>query len=197
MVPDSGLRNLIADHLSTARLEELQIPLHVVATDLLTGSEVRLSEGPLPDAIMASAAIPGILPSVDWDGRELIDGGVANNTPISHAVELGARRIYVLSAGQTCALEAAPHSALAMVLHATNLLVQRRLADDIERYREAAELIVLPPPCPVQVQPMDFSQARVLIRDALRESRRFLDTRIARGRLLRVNPITTPEGVFS
>jgi NTE family protein len=197
MVPDSGLRNLIADHLSTARLEELQIPLHVVATDLLTGSEVRLSEGPLPDAIMASAAIPGILPSVDWDGRELIDGGVANNTPISHAVELGARRIYVLSAGQTCALRAAPHSALAMVLHATNLLVQRRLADDIERYREAAELIVLPPPCPVQVQPMDFSQARVLIRDALRESRRFLDTRIARGRLLHVNPTTTPEGVFS
>jgi hypothetical protein len=37
----------------------------------------------------------------------------------------------------------------------------------------------------------------MLIRDALRESRRFLDTRIARGRLLQVNPITTPEGVFS
>ena len=180
MVPDSGLRALIEQHLTTDRLEELPIPLHVVATDVLTGSEVRLSDGPLPEAILASTAIPGVLPSVDWHGRELIDGGVANNTPISHAVELGARRIYVLSTGQTCELEAPPRGALSMVLHATNLLVQRRLADDIVRYHDAAELIVLPPPCPVRVQPMDFDQAESLIEKALDESRLFLDRRGSR-----------------
>jgi NTE family protein len=97
MVPNSGLRKLIEHHLTSARLEWLPIPLHVVATDVLTGAEVRLSEGPLLEAILASTAIPGVLPSVEWEGRELMDGGVANNTPISHAVELGARRIYVLS----------------------------------------------------------------------------------------------------
>ena len=48
-------------------------------------------------------------------------------------------------------------------LHATNLLVHRRLVEDIERYRDAAELIVLSPPCPVRVQPMDFGQAESLI----------------------------------
>jgi NTE family protein len=93
MVPDGGLRALIKEHLTTERLEDLPIPLHVIATDVLTGSERRLSKGPLLDAILASAAIPGVLPSVDWQGRELMDGGVANNTPISHAIELGARRI--------------------------------------------------------------------------------------------------------
>ena len=180
MVPDSGLRALVEQHLTADRLEDVPIPLHVIATDVLTGLEVRLSNGPLPDAILASTAIPGVLQSVDWQGRELIDGGVANNTPISHAVELGAGRIYVLSIGQTCELETAPRGALGMILHATNLLVQRRLADDIVRYRDAAELIVLPSPCPVRVQPMDFDQAESLIEKALDESRLFLDRRGSR-----------------
>jgi NTE family protein len=175
MVPDSGLRALIAEHLTQDQLEELPIRLHVIATDVLTGTEVRLSRGPLPDAILASAAIPGVLPSISWGGRELMDGGVANNTPISHAVELGARRVYVLATGQTCELATAPRGALGMVVHATNLLVQRRLVDDIARYRDAAELIVLSPPCPVRVQPMDFSRAESLIEQALDESRRLLD----------------------
>jgi NTE family protein len=175
MVPDSGLRALIEQHLTSERLEDLPIPLHIIATDVLTGSEVRLSEGPLIDAILASAAIPGVLPSVDWRGRELIDGGVANNTPISHAIDLGAERIFVLPTGHACELEDAPRSALGMIVHATTLLVHRRLADDIVRYRDAAELIVLPPPCPVRVQPMDFGQADDLIATALAESRAFLD----------------------
>lgn len=180
MVPDSGLRALVNQHLTTARLEDLRVPLHVVATDVLTGSEVRLSEGPLPEAILASTAIPGVLPNVDWEGRKLMDGGVANNTPISHAVELGARRVFVLSTGQMCELESVPKGALAMVLHATNMLVHRRLADDIARYRDVAELIVVPPPCPVRVQPMDFSQGESLIAAALQESRRFLAARSVR-----------------
>ena len=182
MVPDSGLRALIGQHLTTQRLEALPIPLHVVATDVLTGAEVRLSKGPLPDAILASTAIPGVLPNVQWQDRTLMDGGVANNTPISHAVELGAQRIYVLSTGQMCELDVVPRGALAMFIHATNLLVHRRLVDDIERYRDDAELIVLPPPCPIRVQPMDFSHAESLIEGALDESRRFLDM-YSRGKL--------------
>src|SRR5919206_449773 len=72
------------------RLEDLPIPLHVIACDVLAGREVRLSAGPLVDAVMASAAIPGVLPPVEWDGRLLIDGGATNNAPLSHALELGA-----------------------------------------------------------------------------------------------------------
>ena len=61
-----------------------------------------------------------------------------------------------------------------MIVHATNLLVHRRLVEDIERYRDAAELIVLSPPCPVRVQPMDFGQAESLIERALDEGRQLL-----------------------
>ena len=62
-----------------------------------------------------------------------------------------------------------------MVVHATNLLVHRRLMDDVVRYRDSADLFVLSPPCPVRVQPMDFSQAKSLIERSLDENRRLLD----------------------
>jgi NTE family protein len=149
----------------------------VIATDVLRGEEVRLSEGPLIDAVMASAAIPGVLPPVEWDGRPLIDGGVANNTPISHALELGAEEIYVLPTGTPCDLEEAPRGALAAVVHATGLLVGRRLAEEMAAYQDHCRLFVLPPPCPLSVQPTDFSQAETLIEQARRDVRRYLTQR--------------------
>src|SRR5205085_3772578 len=76
LVPGTALRRLIARHAAHDRLEDLPIPLHVIACDVLAGREVRLSSGPLVEAVMASAAIPGVLPPVEREGRLLIDGGV-------------------------------------------------------------------------------------------------------------------------
>src|SRR5918997_183011 len=69
LVPAGPLRRLISRHAAFERLEDLPTPLHVVACDVLAGVEVRISEGPLVDAVLASAAIPGILPPVEWHGR--------------------------------------------------------------------------------------------------------------------------------
>jgi NTE family protein len=153
----------------------MPVPLHVVAVDVVTGLELRLSRGRVLDAILASAAVPGVLEPVSWEGRALMDGGVANNTPISHAVELGAERIYVLPTGHACSLDEPPHGALAMALHAISLLTHRRLIDDIERHRADAQLIVMPPPCPLNIQPIDFAHADELIDVALLDTRAFLD----------------------
>ena len=175
LVPESGLRRLIERHVQCPELAEFPIPLHVVAVDVVSGHELRLSHGPVLDAVLASAAIPGVLRPVSWEGRALMDGGVANNTPISHAVELGAERIYVLPTGHACSLDAPPHGALAMALHAISLLTHRRLIDDIERHRADAHLIVMPPPCPLNIQPIDFAHADELIDVALLDAREFLD----------------------
>jgi len=175
LVPDSGLRRLIAEHIERERLEEMSLPLHVVAVDVLTGEELRLSSGPAADAVMASAAIPGVLPPVRWDGLDLVDGGVANNTPISHAVELGAEEIFVLPTGHACALTEPPRGALAMVLHALSLLTHRRLIDDIERHRDQVDLVVLPPPCPLGIPPIDFSHADELIERSYEDAVEFLE----------------------
>ena len=173
VVPPSGLRRLIADHNRTARIEQLTTPLHVVAADVLTGEELRLSSGPLADAVLASASIPGVLPPVPWEDRLLMDGGVVNNTPISHAVELGADEIYVLPTGHACDLDRPPSGAMAMALHAISLLMHHRLLDDIERNRDRVRLVVLPPPCPLSVQPTDFSRADELITRGREDARRF------------------------
>jgi NTE family protein len=58
LVPDSGLRRLIARHIQCERLEELRIPLHVVAVEVTSGEELRLSRGSVLDAVLASAAVP-------------------------------------------------------------------------------------------------------------------------------------------
>jgi NTE family protein len=175
LVPDSGLRGLLEDHLEFERLQEAPIELHVIATDVLSGAEERLSRGNARDAVMASAAIPGVFPPVVWHDRELVDGGVANNAPISHALEMGATKIYVLPTGTACDLDEPPRGALGMLLHSMNLLVMRRLLVEIELLRDRAELIVLPPPCPLRVSSMDFGHADELIRDGHESAAGHLD----------------------
>jgi NTE family protein len=175
LVPDSGLRKLLASHTQHQLLEQMPIEFHVVAVDVPTGEELLLSRGPSLDAVLASAAIPAVLPPVAWEDRTLMDGGVANNTPISHAVRLGAREIYVLPSGHSCALEQAPTSALGMALHALTLLTQSRLIADIESHRGRAKLVVLPPPCPLGIQPTDFTHAEELIERSLLDARAFLE----------------------
>jgi NTE family protein len=176
LVPNRGLRTLIRRHAEFSRLEDAPIPLHVIATDVFSGKERRLSVGSLVDAVMASAALPAVFPPITWEGTELFDGGVSNNTPISDAIELGAERIYVLPTGNACDLERPPRGALAMLLHALTLLVMRRLIMEIELLKDEAELVVLPPPCPLRVSPADFGRARELIERGYEDCLPFLDT---------------------
>lgn len=84
LVPEGNLRRLIAEHIQVKRLEQMRIPLHVIVTDVLSGQELRQSEGPAVDAALASAAIPGVFAPIEVEGRRLMDGGVTNNTPLSH-----------------------------------------------------------------------------------------------------------------
>ena len=163
LVPSTGLRRLLTRNIQFARLEDAPVPLHVVATDVLSGQDVLLSSGDAADAIMASAAIPAVFPPVRIDGRDHMDGGVVNNTPVSHAVALGADLIWVLPTGYSCALPESPRGALAMALHALTLTINQRLAVDVARYEGVVDLRVVPPLCPVPVSPADFSQSAQLI----------------------------------
>lgn len=166
LVPDTGLRHLLRRELGFDRLENALIPFHVVATDLLSGVDVLLSRGDAIDAVCASAAIPGIFPTVRMDDKTLVDGGVVNNCPISHALHLGATSVWVLPCGYACALERPPRGALGTALQAVSLLVQQRLRIDAERYAGACELRIAPVLCPITVPPTDFSTAARLIAES-------------------------------
>jgi NTE family protein len=70
LVSDRGLRKLVAENLELGLLEESPVPLHVITTDLLSGRELRLSYGDALEAVIASAAIPGVFPrSSSMGGR--------------------------------------------------------------------------------------------------------------------------------
>lgn len=173
---DRGLRRLIARHLTYTRLEDAATPVHVVATDLLSGSEVVLSEGDATSAVLASTAIPGILPAVQRDGLTLVDGGLADNAAISVAVALGADTVYVLPTGYSCALTQPPTSALAVAIQSLGLLIQQQLISDVAHFAEHVDLKVLPPLCPLAVSPSDFRQAASLIERAYAASASWIDS---------------------
>jgi NTE family protein len=163
LVESAGLARLLERHLPYRRLEDARLPCHIIATDMLEGIEIRLSSGPAIQALLASAAIPGVFPAVRMDGRHVVDGGVANHTPISAAVELGATRLVVLPTGYSCTLDAPPRRAIAAALHALNILIARQLTDAIRRFRSMVEIVVVPPLCPLGVSPYDFNSVGALI----------------------------------
>jgi NTE family protein len=174
LIASSALRQLVESELPCEKLENAKIPCYVVATDVLDGTEVPIAAGPLVIALLASAAIPAVFPHVTLDGRHLMDGAITNNTPISTALKLGATRVIVLPTGMSCALEKLPRGAVGFALHALNLLVMRQLLNDIERYSDRAELVIVPPLCPVSVSAYDFSQTADLIRRAEATTRLWL-----------------------
>lgn len=172
----SGLERLVRRHVPFGRLEDARIPVHIVTTDLLTGEEVLLSEGDAVSAVLASSAIPAVLPPVQRDGRTLVDGGLADNAAISQAVALGADRIVVLPTGYACALPAAPRRPLAVAVQALTLLVQQRLITDVALYADRVDLVVLPPLCPLRISATDFRHAGELCRRAHASSAAWLDS---------------------
>lgn len=175
VVSDSGLRRLVGRHIEFEDLADAAIPLYLVAFDLAEGRELLLSGGPATDAVVASASIPGVFPPVVMAGRRLVDGGVVNNTPISHAVTLGAERVFVLPTQDGRRKSGyVPTGALDAATHGLGLLMESRLRLDIERYSREVELIVLPVPDTTGVQPTSFEHSARLISGALAGARAML-----------------------
>ena len=175
LVSDHGLRQLVARHVEFPDIGEAATPLHIAAFDLNEGCEVLLSRGPTLDIITAAASIPGIFPPVQIGARSLVDGGVVNNTPISHAVALGAERIFVLPTREPGrAPERTRRGALARAIHGLSVLTDGRLQFDLARYSKDAELLVLPAPNALAVQPTNFGHSGQLIREAHTAARAYL-----------------------
>jgi NTE family protein len=170
----SGLATLIRDHIEVDDIEDTAIELHILATDLRSGEPVRLSSGLVGDAVRASAAVPGLYPPVLTAGRYLVDGAVAHQSGVEHAVALGAQTIWVLPTGHPCALDRPPQSAVGVALQALTLLTQERLITGVGTQHPDVTIKVLPPLCPLAVSAADFSHAAELIERARRTSTAWL-----------------------
>jgi NTE family protein len=175
LCPNGALRRLIGEHVAFDRIEQATIPLHVVTTDVRSGEEVVLSSGDPIEAILASAAIPAVFPSVRIGDRDLVDGGIADNAAVSQAVALGADVVYVLPTGYACALVDAPSSPLSSALQALTLLIEQRLILEVAHFADRADIRVVPPLCPLSVSSTDFRHGAELVERARTATERWLD----------------------
>ncbi|WP_228040183.1 patatin-like phospholipase family protein [Streptomyces chromofuscus] len=176
---DRGLHRLIAGAGLPSRIEELAVPFTAVATDLVTGAPALLGHGDLTSALMASAAIPGMLPPVVREGRTLVDGGVVAYVPVLAALEAGAASVVVLSAGP----ESSPLSpdvprrrASAIAARAGMLLLHHQIQRDLREVSRHIPTVVLPTGIDSWPSPWDFGHSHRLISTAARTAGRFLDT---------------------
>lgn len=170
LIPSRGIRKLVEDHLPYRNLQDAALPVHIVATDIVSGESVVFSDGPAVDAIVASTAIPGAFTPVRYRDRYLADGAVSSNTPVRIAVKMGARRLIVLPTGYACALQAPPVGAVANALHALTLLIARQLVAELEGLDPDIEYFVVPPLCPLVGSPYDFSRTDDHIERAIRNT---------------------------
>jgi NTE family protein len=173
---NAGLRHLVESNTNYRALEDARVPVYIVATDLLSGREVLMSSGDAVSAILASTAIPGILPPIEREGLTLIDGAVADNTALSQAVALGADEVYLLPAGFACALDHRPRGALGVAVQALTLLIEQRLVIEVAQFEGHGAIKVLPPLCPLNVSAIDFGHADELIERGRTATLKWLDS---------------------
>ncbi len=94
------LRKLLADKLPAEDFTDLKLPFHCVAASIEDATAHWFDAGPVVPAVMASCAVPGLLPPVEIDGRHYFDGGLIDSIPVGRAVALGASTVYVLQVGR-------------------------------------------------------------------------------------------------
>ncbi|MDE2293647.1 MAG: patatin-like phospholipase family protein [Elusimicrobia bacterium] len=162
-----GLHRFLSDSLPTTRFESLPVPLTVVATSLQDMAAVYLERrGDLLQALMASTALPLYFPPVRVAGRQLVDGGVADNAPIAAAIARGATRVYCFRCD--CDAEAERPVRGWLDVHATafRVAMKQRLLRELDGCRSRAELVVVDSCLLASPGLLDFSRSEELMEQA-------------------------------
>ncbi len=138
------LRRRLREVLPVTRVEELRLPFQCVAACIERAAEHWFDAGPLAEVLLASCAVPGLLPPVRIGEEHFIDGGIVNSIPVSRAVGLGARRIFVLQVGRIERPLRPPRWPWEVGLVAFEVARRHRFAHDLHSLPEDIEVHVLP-----------------------------------------------------
>lgn len=139
---DQVLRRILLPAVSSNHFGELPIPFRAVATDLVSGEAVVLSDGSLPDAVRASMSVPGVFSPVEIDGRLLVDGGMANNLPVDIVREMGADIVIAVDISSQMLSREELTSVLSVTEQLTNFLTRRTTEAQIAKLGPADYLLV-------------------------------------------------------
>ncbi|MEO5851469.1 MAG: patatin-like phospholipase family protein [Nocardioides sp.] len=90
----------LREELGELTFEDLPVRFQVCASSIERAAEHWFDSGPVVEAVVASAAVPGLLPPARVGDEHYLDGGIVNSIPLGRAVELGATRVFVLQVGR-------------------------------------------------------------------------------------------------
>ncbi len=176
--PSDGLRRGVESLLGASRrFDELVLPFQCVAAEVETAAETWFEHGAVVPAILASAALPAVYPSVTIDGRVYLDGGVVNNVPITRAIELGCSEIIVLHVGLHGRPDAQIRRPLDAAMQAYWVARNARFANDLATLPDGVEVLILPPGQRPDIRYDDFTQGADLIDRGHRNAVEFLERR--------------------
>lgn len=168
LVDHRQLYHYLVEVLEGKTFEQLQLPLAVVATNLVSGDRMVLSSGDVAYAVTASCSIPGIFTPVPWGKSLLVDGGVADNVPARVARQMGADVVMAVSLNSGLAPSPKPANIFQVLLRSIEIMQ----AEKTEREWQDADLTVFP-----QVQhlsPIDLERAG----DFMRAGRRAMENKL-------------------
>jgi NTE family protein len=155
---DHRLKRLLLTHLDARRIEDLAIPFQTVAASIQRAGARWFDHGPLIPALLATTAVPGLLPPVEIDGEHHLDGGLVDSIPVGRAVELGARQVYVLQVGRVEQPLTPPTRPWEVGLVAFEIARRHRFVEAMKEVPDDVEVQVLP--AGLELQHPDTSQYR-------------------------------------
>jgi len=180
-----SLQEVLEDvHGSGRRIEDLSLPFQCVASSIEAAAEHWFESGPLIPALLASSALPVLLPPVEIDGEHFYDGGLVNSIPIDRAVEMGATTIYALQVGRIESPLRPPHRLHEAALISFEIARRHRFGTGVRRLPDHIELHVLPSGNPVeftdrrQLRWRDTTLTAPLIDGAYRASAQYLSEQV-------------------
>ncbi|HEU5003347.1 MAG TPA: patatin-like phospholipase family protein [Actinomycetota bacterium] len=138
------LRQICAALLPVRTFEELAIPFQCVAASIEQAAEHWFSTGPVIEAILASSAVPGLLPVMEVNGEHFLDGGIVNSIPVERAVALGATEVYILHVGRIERRLEAPKTLYQVMSVAFEVARRHRFAYDMAHLPDGVVAHVLP-----------------------------------------------------
>jgi NTE family protein len=163
LVKGEKVRKFLKNLFGNKTFKDTKIPLKIGATALENGSKVIFSTGKIIDAVMASGAFPGVFPVVKYKRKHLVDGGLADATPVDLVKKMGADVIVAVDLFSLEYYKNRRYQTMKEVLERTYEIIMSKLADYKEK-EYGKNIIVLKPKTGKRIQTFAFYNAKKNIR---------------------------------
>jgi NTE family protein len=138
------LRERLEEQFGGVEFADLSVEFQCCAASIERATEHWFTTGPVVPAVLASAAVPGLLPPAEVDGEHFLDGGIVNSIPLDRAVRLGAERIFVLQVGRIDRPLAVPRRPWQVARVSFEIARRHRFTSQLASLPEGVEVHVLP-----------------------------------------------------